>query len=223
MKRNCSLLDISDGRLYNINDLANLSCNGCKGEASCCHGMGNSIILDPFDIYRITTKLQVTFEQLLSDKIVLNVVDGVILPNLRMTDAREGCSFLNEKGRCSIHSDRPGICRIFPLGRYYENNSFQYFLQKNECKNTSKTMAKVGKWIDTVNLEENKQFLIDWHYFLNEVEGIIKNSKDAEKIKNINLFILHHFYLKSYNGNENFYIQFHNRLKESKSALKMND
>lgn len=219
MKRNCSLLDISDGRLYNINDLANLSCNGCKGAASCCHGMGSSIILDPFDIFRITTKLQVTFEQLLSSKIELNVVDGVILPNLKMTDAREACSFLNDKGRCSIHSDRPGICRIFPLGRYYENNSFQYFLQMNECKNTAKTMSKVGKWIDTVDVEENKQFLIDWHYFLNEVESLIKNSKDAEQIKKINMFMLHCFYLRSYKGNEAFYMQFYNRLKEAKSAL----
>jgi hypothetical protein len=39
MKRNCSLEDISDGKLYGIEDLVEASCNGCKGAAVCCHGM----------------------------------------------------------------------------------------------------------------------------------------------------------------------------------------
>ncbi|MDQ9892155.1 YkgJ family cysteine cluster protein, partial [Acinetobacter baumannii] len=76
------------------------------------------IILDPLDIYRLTFGLQQKFEQLLADKLELNVVDGVILPNLKMAGENEQCSFLNDEGRCSIHSIRPGICRLFPLGRY---------------------------------------------------------------------------------------------------------
>lgn len=219
MKRNCSLLDISDGRLYGANDLAELSCNGCKGKASCCHGMGTSIILDPLDIYRITTKYQMAFEQLLAGKIELNVVDGVILPNLKMSDISDGCSFLNEKGKCSIHEYRPGICRIFPLGRYYENHGFQYFLQTNECKNTSRTKMKVGKWIDTSNVEENESFLITWHYFLNNIEDMINKMEDSNHIKNINMYLLQTFYLKKYVGDMDFYVQFNDRMLETKKVL----
>ncbi len=47
----------------------------------------------------------------------LNVVDGIILPNLKMARAEEACSFLDTNGRCTVHAFRPGICRMFPLGR----------------------------------------------------------------------------------------------------------
>jgi len=158
MKRNCSLDEISDGNLYNRDDLVKVSCNGCKGSATCCHGMGNSIVLDPFDIYRLTTNQNTTFNELLVDRIELNVVDGIILPNLKMTGDLEACAFLNKEGRCSIHAYRPGICRIFPLGRYYENHGFKYILQTNECRNTSETKMKVSKWIDTKDAVENEKF-----------------------------------------------------------------
>lgn len=219
MKRNCSLNEISDGKLYTSDDLVEASCNGCKGNATCCHGMGNSIILDPFDIYRLTTNLHITFEELLADKIELNIVDGIILPNLKMTGLSESCAFLNNDGRCSTHAFRPGICRIFPLGRYYENHDFKYILQINECRHNATTQIKVSKWIDTPDLKKNEQFLIDWHYFLNDVENIIKNTQDANLIKNMNMYLLKSFYIKKYNSDIDFYLQFNERLSEAKSVL----
>ena len=50
MKRNVSLEEISDGRLYDKNDMVRAGCGGCKGCSACCHGMGESIILDPYDL-----------------------------------------------------------------------------------------------------------------------------------------------------------------------------
>lgn len=220
MKRNCSLDEISDGKLYETNDLVEASCNGCKGNAACCHGMGNTIILDPFDIYRISTNMDMSFERLLADqKIELNVVDGIILPNLKMSVESEQCSFLNQQGRCSIHAVRPGICRIFPLGRYYEDHRFHYFLQINECTNTSKTKIKVSKWIDTPDLEKNEQFLVDWHYFLNDIETIIKNASDVSLVKKINMFLLNSFYVKYYDPRVDFYCQFYERANEARKIL----
>lgn len=220
MKRNCSLDEISDGKLYEIDDLVEASCNSCKGNATCCHGMGNSIVLDPFDIYRLTSNLNITFEGLLADKIELHVVDGIILPNLKMTGSSEGCAFLNGEGKCMIHAYRPGICRIFPLGRYYENHNFKYFLQSNECRNAARTKIKISKWIDTPDWKENEKFLIEWHYFLNDVENIIKNSHDENLIKNINMYLLNSFYIKRYDSEIDFYIQFAERLSDAKKAIK---
>lgn len=219
MKRNCSLNDISDGNLYGLNDLVELNCNGCQGSAACCHGMGASIILDPYDIYRLTTGLKLTFEQLLLDKIELNIVDGIILPNLKMTGAAESCAFLNQQGRCAIHACRPGICRIFPLGRYYENHGFKYFLQINECPNNISTKRKISKWIDTVNLERNEAFLTEWHYFLNDVEGKIKSSQDEKLIKNINMYILQNFYVNNYAFSKDFYIDFNLKINEARGVI----
>ena len=65
MKRQVSLEEISDGKLYGINDMVKADCNGCNGCFACCKGMGQSIVLDPFDIFQITSNLNLKFEQLL--------------------------------------------------------------------------------------------------------------------------------------------------------------
>ncbi len=210
MKRNVSLEEISDGRLYGPNDMVKADCHGCQGCSKCCQGMGSSIILDPYDVYRLTTGLGRPLQNLLEKEVELNVVDGVILPNLKMTGVRERCSFLNEDGRCSIHTFRPGICRLFPLGRYYENGSFKYFLQTGECS-AVKSKVKVSKWVDTPNLSRNMEFTNRWHYLLKEAEELVQASEDEAFCKNLNLFLLNTFYMAPYDGARDFYEQFEER------------
>ncbi len=221
MERNVNFDEISGGKLYELNDLVKAYCNDCKGCSACCQGMGNSIILDPLDIYRLVVQLNNTFEELLADKIELNIVDGMIMPNLKMTGVSEKCSFLNSEGRCGIHSFRPGICRLFPLGRYYENHAYKYFLQVNECKKENKTKIKVRKWIDTPDLKNNERFVIDWHYFLIDLQKKIKSTQDGNLIKEINMYILKNFYIKSYDTDIDFYLQFDERLSEAKQFVAM--
>lgn len=153
MLRNVSLEEISDGRLYGLNDMAKLGCNDCAGCSSCCRGMGNTIVLDPYDVWRLTGGLGVSLQQLLAGHLELNVVDGIILPNLKLVGDSEQCTFLNDAGRCSIHPYRPGICRLFPLGRYYEEDGFRYILQIHECEKTNRSKVKIRKWMDTPDME----------------------------------------------------------------------
>jgi len=219
MKRNVSLNEISDGKLYELNDLVKAGCNDCNGCSTCCQGMGNSIILDPLDIHRLLINLNITFEELLVDKIELNVVDGMIIPNLKMMGLSEKCLFLSSEGRCGIHAFRPGMCRLFPLGRYYENHDFKYFLQVHECEKANKTKIKVRKWIDTPDIKNNERFVIDWHYFLEDLQNIVKSTQDDNLIKDINMNILKNFYMKPYDTNIDFYLQFNERLSEAKEFI----
>jgi len=219
MERNISLDEISDRKLYELNDLVKADCNDCKGCFACCQGMGNSITLDPLDIYQLLINLNNTFEELVTDKIELNVVAGIIMPNLKMTGLLERCSFLNSEGRCGIHIFRPGICRLFPLGRYYENHAFKYFLQVYECKKKNKSKIKVRKWIDTPDIKNNERFVIDWHYFIKESQNIVRNTQEDNLIKDINMYILKNFYIKPYDANIDFYLQFNERLSEAKEFV----
>lgn len=218
MKRNIDMNEISDGKLYELNDMVKADCNDCKGCSACCRGMGESILLDPYDIYRLTGSLQVTFEELLYESIELNVVDGVILPNMKMNAKTDACSFLSEEGRCKIHAIRPGICRLFPLGRYYENHDFKYFLQVHECKNPNKSKVKVKKWIDTEDLPKNHQYIVDWHYFIDDVQSRLRVLSE-ERIKKIDLFILQHFFIEKYTDDTDFYEQFQMRLSKAKTVI----
>lgn len=217
MKREVSLDEISDGRLYSSNDMAKADCQGCVGCSACCSGMGTSIVLDPLDVYRLTSNLNYTFEGMLNEKLELNIVDGLILPNLRMTGEKESCVFLNEEGRCSIHPFRPGICRLFPLGRFYENGGFKYFLQIHECPKENKTKVKIKKWLDMPELKKYEEFTVNWHYFLLDVQG--KIADDPESMKEISMYVLNQFYVKAYQFTEDFYTEFTKRLEEAKHSL----
>ena len=221
MRREVSMEEISDGKLYTANDLVKADCNDCQGCSACCQKMGESIILDPLDIYRLTFGLNQRFEQLLADKIELNVVDGVIFPNLKMTGKEEQCAFLNSEGRCSIHSIRPGICRLFPLGRYYDGKSFQYFLQIHECKKENRTKVKIKKWIDTPDLKKNEKYISDWHYFLTDVQKILIKLQNDEKAQKINVLLLQTFFLEPYHQEEDFYTQFYERLEKLKISIQL--
>ena len=119
MRREVTLEEISDGKLYNSNDMVKADCQDCKGCSDCCRGMGDSVVLDPYDVYRLSRGLNKSQEELLGGILELGVADGNILPHLAMKGPEEKCIFLNEEGRCSIHPLRPGFCRLFPLVRYY--------------------------------------------------------------------------------------------------------
>ena len=41
MEREVSLEDISDGKLYGINDMVRADSGGCEGCSACCRGMGS--------------------------------------------------------------------------------------------------------------------------------------------------------------------------------------
>lgn len=209
MKRNVSLEEISDGRLYKSNDMVKADCHGCKGCHKCCTGMGSSVILDPYDVYRLQWGLKKSLSELLAEAFVeLNVVDGVILPNLRMAGREERCAFLDKEGRCSIHEIRPGICRLFPLGRYYENGDFQYFLQVNECTASNRSKVKVSKWIDTPEQGRNHEFLCQWHALLNSLEEAVAGEEDSGRSKQLNLLMLQTFFMRPYETEKDFYGQF---------------
>lgn len=213
MKRNVSLEEISDGRLYGSNDMVKADCHGCRDCHKCCTGMGSSVILDPYDIYRLQQGLGKSLSTLLvEERVELSVTEGVILPNMRMAGEGERCAFLDEAGRCGIHAYRPGICRLFPLGRYYENGDFRYFLQTGECMEGRRTKVKVSKWIDTPEQARNHDFICQWHSVVSELEEKLAGAEDLEESKRLNMRMLGIFYLETYEGHRDFYGQFQERL-----------
>lgn len=214
MERNVEIDKISDGKRYGANDLVKVGCDDCRGCSACCHGMGDSIVLDPMDVYRLEKKLGKTMEEiLLAGNVALRVVDGVILPHLKMTEQSDQCSFLNEEGRCSIHDARPGFCRMFPLGRLYEDGTFSYFLQVNECPKENKTKVKVRRWLDTPELGKYEAFTTEWHYYLKKKQNAARESEDDAFRQQISMSILKLFYLLPYDGNTDFYTQFAARME----------
>ncbi|MCM1045826.1 MAG: YkgJ family cysteine cluster protein [Candidatus Gastranaerophilales bacterium] len=210
--------EISDGRLYGIHDMVKADCHDCVGCSQCCHDMVDTIILFPLDACRLSLTTRKPFAELVEREVALGVVDGVVLPHLKMTQERNCCPFLNEKGRCSIHAYRPDLCRLFPLGRYYEDGDFKYFLQSGQC-GRPRTKVKVEKWIDTPDYGRNKEYLLRWHVLLNRVEEILYDSGDENLNKNLNLALLNLFYMTPYDRQADFYEQFAQRAERIEKVL----
>ena len=213
MIREVSLEEISDGKLYGPNDMVRADCQDCRGCSACCKGMGESIVLDPLDLHRLAFGLHAAPRQMLAGPVQLHVVDGIVLPNLAMDGAEEACRFLDENGRCSVHAFRPGICRLFPLGRIYEGDTFRYFVQVHECRNQKRTKVKVRKWIDTPDFAKYERYIACWHGFLKAREKEVLQDPGGERAKRICMEVLERFYLTAYDDSRDFYEQFYERLE----------
>lgn len=217
MIREIDIDEISDGKRYHANDMVKISCNDCKGCSSCCHDMGKSIILDPFDIYNITKELDTSFDDLLGAPkpvIELSMADGILLPNIKMQETSNGCIFLDPNERCSIHRARPGFCRLFPLGRIYEDGNFSYFNQVNECIYPNKSKIKVKKWIGIDNFPEYERFVLKWHDFLADYRAKISSISDMNQVSAMTVQFLGLFYRQPYHSDVSFYEQINKRMEE---------
>lgn len=219
MRKIKTLDGISDGKLYDIEDYVNADTCGCNGCYTCCHRVGDLVELTPFDAYEIVTHLNIPFDKLLGNKLALQKNNKIKLPYLKMVGDTEQCSFLSEVGRCTIHGHRPNICRLFPLGRVYENDDFKYFLQLNTCVMSELQPIKVSEWIGIKNYGENKNFILAWYKLLKALNFRLKFVYDDKELQAINAYVLDTFYRIKIEEEEDFYTAFFRILPEAKRHL----
>jgi Fe-S-cluster containining protein len=84
------------------------SCNRCK---KCCHD--KRIRVSPYEVLRLARNLRLTTKEFIAQ---FTEEGGTIL---RFRSEDGGCSLLGEEG-CTVHADRPGACRIYPLGGFFQ-------------------------------------------------------------------------------------------------------
>lgn len=205
-------------KLLDIHDMARIGCNDCKGCFSCCQGMGDSVVLTPYDVHVLSTHLNVPVDHLFQDWITLSVIDGLIQPSMAMNGTGERCHALDAAGRCSIHAFRPSICRLFPLGRQYAEDSIKYFILEGACPAPAKTKVKISKWVERPEFKEHEQFLVEWHKFKKLCMIKMETSEEPEYHRQLMMYILQLFFRKAY-PQDGFYKEFLARLKEAKEIL----
>ena len=85
-------------------------------------------------------------------------------------------------------------------------------------KKENRSKVKVRKWIDTPDLKRYEQFIMDWHYFLEETAEKIRMITDEEQQKKVLMYVLNLFYIQPYDSSMDFYEQFGQRLNMVKNA-----
>lgn len=81
----------------------------------CCHNL--NLFIYPYDIIRIKNRFKITTDEFIDKYVDIVLRDSSFFPEvlLRMSEDKErACPFLIETG-CSVYSDRPDTCRMFPV------------------------------------------------------------------------------------------------------------
>ena len=213
----------TDGKLYELEEMVRANCGDCVGCHDCCVGMGESIVLDPYDVWMLKNNLGKTMEQLLGQRLLsLGMEKGFVLPHVQMAQDSDACPFLNGLGRCSIHGFRPGMCRLFPLGRNYSDGKLSYILLTEECKKKNRSKMKVSQWIDIFPAEKYHTFVLQWHEFRVRIGERMRDMQE-EQIKKVLMCVLKELYFLDETESENIFELLVKKMDELEKSLESID
>ncbi len=83
----------------------------------CCADL--NLILTPYDVVRLKNRLQISSDEFIDQYTEPKLDEAYRFPVIRLVmndDERRSCPFVTGEG-CTVYEDRPGACRIYPLGR----------------------------------------------------------------------------------------------------------
>lgn len=83
----------------------------------CCARL--TLGLSPYDVIRLKKALGLGSQEFLDRYTEAFIQEGARLPQLLLAmrgDETQACPFVGEAG-CAVYEDRPGACRLYPLGR----------------------------------------------------------------------------------------------------------
>lgn len=80
---------------------------------------------------------------------------------------------------------------------------------------------KLKRWLDIPEIGRYERYVCDWHFFLKDMQKIIRDMENEEITRNLNLYLLNQFYVQAYEVSgadrkeADFYGQFYRRLGEA--------
>jgi Fe-S-cluster containining protein len=89
----------------------------CQACCRCCHD--KLIQLNPYEIARLARHLGISTGEFIANYMTADQPYLLFLPN-------SACVFLGDQG-CSVHGDRPLVCRLYPLGRHMSGDGVETF------------------------------------------------------------------------------------------------
>src|SRR4030043_1932958 len=101
-----------------ISSKLKFSCHrGISCFTECCADL--RLILTPYDILRMKKRLNLPAEEFLKEYTQPEEESESLFPMIRLKmsdDSKRRCPLVSPQG-CTIYEDRPGACRLYPLGR----------------------------------------------------------------------------------------------------------
>ncbi len=150
----------------------------CKECGDCCRNRKEPIILTGYDIFRIAMVLGIGMQEVLIKHTIGYIGETSKLPVVVLKQRQDGSCSLLRKGKCMVHSNKPLVCALYPLGRYYlpAENRFGYFEQSIYCGTDQEHTLE--EWLNTFNIPEWDEASSLWATI------ITKFAEQTMKIKN---------------------------------------
>lgn len=107
-----SLPELEEGKTYCFKCYPGIACFN-----ACCTDL--NLVLTPYDMLRLRKALGKGSIEFLRNHTTGHFAEDTQFPEfrLRMSDNESrSCPFVTEQG-CTVYADRPGACRMYPLGR----------------------------------------------------------------------------------------------------------
>ena len=157
----------------------------CTQCGACCINR-DDILLTPKDVFRMSKELQMTQQEFV--KKYCNVYIGfnsrMPLVRLQPSGRNQHCPLLQDR-RCIVHSVKPTVCALFPLGRGVcfkdslcsEVLEFSYFLQQIDCGDDSEEFT-VREWLAQFGMQPEDEFFMKWMPFMSRLSEFLR---EAEK------------------------------------------
>lgn len=162
----------------------------CKMCGDCCRKRDEPIILTGADIYRIARSLNTTMQKVVEENTEGYIGDSSHMPVLVLKERLDGSCRLLRKGRCMVHQDKPAVCALYPLGRFYDlrDNTFHYFLNPRTCQMSRKDGKQwtLQEWLDEFKINETERMTQAWNRLIG---GLTEVTFRMDKSKINGLFL----------------------------------
>ena len=158
----------AEARPLEESDPIQLSCGTVGCGSNCCKA-GAPIVLNPYEIALICRESGLSYEDLL-DIVETDRVNGFPLVMLPRDPA---CHFWTDRG-CRIYEARPLACRLFPLGRVFENGrSYIVLPDRNLCTGLVSAPARtLADYLREHDTETQVRMADAWIEFVTDMEDI---------------------------------------------------
>ena len=165
----------------------------------CCRDL--RLILTPFDIIKIKNSLKLSSREFLDKYTLSDFDEEICLPIILLkmnAEQDQRCPFVSPEG-CIIYQDRPGACRIYPLGRAAKTGfsidelKEHYFMVKEpHCFGfKEKRVWSVREWLKDQEMDTYNELNKYWMEVITTHSPIRHQGLSDKKIQM--------FYLASYN------------------------
>ena len=173
---------------------------GVKCFTKCCRGI--NIVLTPYDIIRLKTRLALSSEEFLAiytEPQILEKTDLPVVTLKRLDDPDASCPFVREDG-CIVYEDRPTSCRYYPLGvaslshkEDADGENFFFFVNEPHCLGFEEEKEwTVREWRKDQGVDIHDEINAEWTDLVVRKRSFPPNIKLTDKSKSM-------FFMVSYN------------------------